>query len=271
MAIVLPHNNTQYAWAWPRVGPAIQLAIERINRDGRLLRGCALTYKFKSSELDGRCADSLAPLLAVDLKLENDPDVFVGPGCIYATAPVARFASHWGLPLVTAGASAFGFSKTGDYSTVIRTGPVFTKLGEFTAQLHETFNWTSRAVLVFQDIKTDDRPFFFLSEGIYTTLKSEFTNLSVEGKAVDKDELDQAAIIDIIQFIKENARIGDDHNQPRARGTRIFHLSGGFAGKGQKCIECRSSQHSGKHSLGYRTENLSSAFQNFDSDAIYSL
>ncbi|XP_020382787.1 atrial natriuretic peptide receptor 2 isoform X1 [Rhincodon typus] len=207
MAIVLPHNNTQYAWAWPRVGPAIQLAIERINRDGRLLRGCALTYKFKSSELDGRCADSLAPLLAVDLKLENDPDVFVGPGCIYATAPVARFASHWGLPLVTAGASAFGFSKTGDYSTVIRTGPVFTKLGEFTAQLHETFNWTSRAVLVFQDIKTDDRPFFFLSEGIYTTLKSEFTNLSVEGKAVDKDELDQAAIIDIIQFIKENARI----------------------------------------------------------------
>ncbi|XP_041041023.1 atrial natriuretic peptide receptor 2 isoform X2 [Carcharodon carcharias] len=207
IAIVLPHNNTNYAWAWPRVGPAIQLAIERVNQDRELLKDCILTYKFKSSEVNGRCADSLAPLHAVDLKLEDDPDVFVGPGCIYTTAPVARFATHWKLPLVTAGASASGFSITRDYNTVIRTGPAYAKLGQFAAHIHETFNWTSRAVLVFLDIKTDDRPFFFLSEGIYTTLRDEFANLTIPGKGVDKEDLDQTTIIDIIQFIKDNARI----------------------------------------------------------------
>ncbi|XP_078078227.1 atrial natriuretic peptide receptor 2 [Mustelus asterias] len=207
MAIVLPHNNTSYAWAWPRVGPAIQLAIERINRNGTLLSHCVLTYKFKSSEVNGQCADSLAPLHAVDLKLEDDPDVFVGPGCIYTSAPVARFASHWNLPLVTAGASAFGFATTGDYSTVIRTGPAYNKLGHFAAHIHETFNWTSRAVMVYLDIKTDDRPFFFLSEGIYTILQEEFANLTIVGKGFENNELDQATLIEIILFIKDNARI----------------------------------------------------------------
>uniref|UniRef100_UPI00398ED8EB atrial natriuretic peptide receptor 2 isoform X1 n=1 Tax=Pristiophorus japonicus TaxID=55135 RepID=UPI00398ED8EB len=207
IAIVLPLNS-KYAWAWPRVGPAIQMAIERINKDGELLKDSALTYRFKSSEENGGCVDSLAPYHAVDLKLESDPDVFVGPGCIYATAPVARFATYWRLPLVTAGASAFGFSnKTREYNTTIRTGPAYSKLGEFVNHIQDTFNWTSRVALIYLDIKTDDRPFYFVTEGIFTSMELEFANLSVHAHNVVKEELDQSAIIEIIQFIKQNARI----------------------------------------------------------------
>lgn len=208
IAIVLPHNNTNYPWAWPRVEPAIQLAIERINQDKDLLNGYALTYMFKSSEKDGRCSDTLAPFNAVDFKMKNDPDVFVGPGCTYAAAPVARFCSHWNLPMVTSGAWAFGFdNKTGDFNTTIRTGPSYTKLGEFAKHIHETFNWTSRAALIYFDLKMDDRPFYFTGEGIYTTLETEFPNMTMKFENLVNQELRQAEIIDIIQFIKDNARI----------------------------------------------------------------
>ncbi|XP_007895384.2 atrial natriuretic peptide receptor 2 [Callorhinchus milii] len=206
IAIVLPHNNTEYAWAWPRVGPAIRLAIEKINGDRSLLRDHHLTYKFMSSEQDGKCADFLAPIHAVDLKLEYDPDVFVGPGCIYTTAPVARLATHWKVPLVTAGASAYGFSnKTGEFNTTIRTGPAYPKLGEFISHLHWTFNWTSRAALIYLDIKRDDRPFFFMTEGIYTSLEYEFPNITVFSNT--EEQLDHTEILAIVHFIKQHSRI----------------------------------------------------------------
>ncbi|XP_069780323.1 atrial natriuretic peptide receptor 2 [Narcine bancroftii] len=208
IAIVLPHNNTNYPWAWPRVGPAIQLAIERINRDKELLNGYELTYMFKSSEKDGVCSQSLAPFNAVDFKLKSDPDAIVGPGCMYAAAPVARFASHWNLPLVTSGASAFGFdNKTGEYNTTIRTGPSYTKLGEFAKHIHETFNWTSRVALVYRELKDDDRPFFFIGEGIYTSLENDFPNMTVKYENIVGQERRETDIIDIVYFIKHYTRI----------------------------------------------------------------
>ncbi|XP_062898913.1 atrial natriuretic peptide receptor 2 [Mobula hypostoma] len=208
MAILLPHNNTIYPWAWPRVGPAIQMAIERINQDKELLKDYELTYKFKSSEADGSCSTYAAPFNAVEFKMTGDPDVFVGPGCTYATAAVARFASHWNLPLVTSGAPAFGFdNKTGEYNTTIRTGPSHTKLGEFAKHIHETFNWTSRAALVYWDLKLDDRPYYFTVEGIYTSLESEFRNMTVRPENHMDNELQLSDIIEIIQFIKDSARI----------------------------------------------------------------
>ncbi|XP_051888886.1 atrial natriuretic peptide receptor 2 isoform X2 [Pristis pectinata] len=208
MAIVLPHNNTFYPWAWPRVGPAIQLAVERINQDKELLKDYELTYKFKSSEADGSCSNNLAPFNAVEFKMKGDPDVFVGPGCTYAAAAVARFASHWNLPLVTSGALAFGFdNKTGEYNTTIRTGPSHTKLGEFAKHIHETFNWTSRAALVYWDLRLDDRPFYFMGEGIYTSLESEFPNMTMKHENLMDEELELSDIVEIVQFIKDSARI----------------------------------------------------------------
>ena len=91
LAVVLPERNLSYPWAWPRVGPAVRLAAAAVNARGDLLAGHALRWVFGSSEdRHGLCSEMAAPLAAVDLRFAHHPAAFVGPGCVYAAAPVAR-------------------------------------------------------------------------------------------------------------------------------------------------------------------------------------
>ncbi|MGH0162547.1 UNVERIFIED_CONTAM: hypothetical protein FKN15_065243 [Acipenser sinensis] len=204
MAVMLPNNYSKYPWALPRVTPAIHMANEAIQKDDRLLKGYNITVVTESTEDEGSgCSQTLAQINAVDLKLYTNPDVFVGPGCVYSAASVGRFATHWKLPLITAWAPAYGFAKKDEYKTIVRTGPSTTKLGEFANYVHSYFNWTSRAVIIYHDIKTDDRPYYFLIEGIYSILELE--NITVgahlypEPQKIDYKE--------IVQHIKNSGRI----------------------------------------------------------------
>uniref|UniRef100_A0A8C2F1D2 Guanylate cyclase n=1 Tax=Cyprinus carpio TaxID=7962 RepID=A0A8C2F1D2_CYPCA len=90
LAVILPLHNTEYPWAWPRVGPALHWALDKVNSDPNLLPGYHLQLVFNSSEnKEGVCSDSVAPLVAVDLKFSYDPCAFIGPGCDYSSSPVA--------------------------------------------------------------------------------------------------------------------------------------------------------------------------------------
>ncbi|NWR95783.1 ANPRA protein, partial [Furnarius figulus] len=180
LAVVLPERNLTYPWAWPRVGPAVRLAAAAVNSRRDLLPGLSLRWVFGSSEdRHGVCSEMAAPLAAVDLRLAHQPVAFVGPGCVYTAAPVARFTSHWRLPLVTAGAEAHGFDdKREEFALTTRAGPSHRKLGELGVQLHRRFNWTRRALLVYWDEKVDDRPCFFAAEGLYVQLPT-LRNLTV--------------------------------------------------------------------------------------------
>ncbi|XP_068945267.1 atrial natriuretic peptide receptor 2 isoform X2 [Petaurus breviceps papuanus] len=197
LAVVLPEHNLSYAWAWPRVGPAVTLAMEALGR------ALPVDLHFVSSEMDGACSEYLAPLNAVDLKLYNDPDLLLGPGCVYPAASVARFASHWRLPLLTAGAVASGFAaKSEHYRTLVRTGPSAPKLGEFVVTLHGHFNWSARAALLYLDARTDDRPHYFTIEGVFEALQGN--NLSVQHQVYTREPggPEQAT-----HFIRANGRI----------------------------------------------------------------
>ncbi|KAM4687204.1 atrial natriuretic peptide receptor 2-like [Rhinophrynus dorsalis] len=204
LAVVLPESNLRYAWSWPRVKPALLMALEKAQGDLQLLAGYQVNVTFLTSELHGACSEYVAPLNAVDLKLYKDPDVLFGPGCVYPAASVARFATHWHLPLITAGALAFGFKQDDDhYNTTVRTGPTAIKLGEFVSHLHEHFNWSSRAALVYHDVKMDDRPHYFIIEGVFLALDKEFNNLTVRHQMYPEDE----DVSSVIQFIQNNGRV----------------------------------------------------------------
>ncbi|XP_028821905.1 atrial natriuretic peptide receptor 1 [Denticeps clupeoides] len=170
LAAVLPQTNTEYAWAWPRVAPALNKVLEVVNGDPALLPGYRLNLVFSSSERGGVCSDSMAPLVAVDLKFSHDPWAFIGPGCDYAASPVGRFTSHWDVPMLTAGAPAIGFNS---YASITNTGPTHKKLGEFVVHLHRYFGWNHHATLVFGDNKNDERPCYFAVEGPYSELLNE--------------------------------------------------------------------------------------------------
>ncbi|XP_015828911.1 atrial natriuretic peptide receptor 1 isoform X2 [Nothobranchius furzeri] len=201
LAAILPVTNTKYPWAWPRVGPALHMAIRKVNSDPWLLPGMKLRLIYNNSENhEGYCSESMAPLAAVDLKMSCDPWAFIGPGCVYSSSPVARFTSHWDVPMVTAGAPAIGFSI---HTAVTNTGPTHIKLGEFGLKIQEMFGWHRQVVLLYDDNKdtNDDRKCYFTVEGLYTQLqKHNITShdYSLEG------EIDYKRVV---KTICENGRV----------------------------------------------------------------
>lgn len=201
LAAILPLTNTDYAWAWPRVAPALFQAVRLVNSDPWLLPGLKLQLVHGSSEnRDGFCSDSMAPLAAVDLKLSHDPWAFVGPGCDYSSSPVARFTTHWEVPMVTAGARAVGFEH---FAAVTNTGPTHRKLGEFGVRIQEAMGWRQHAMLLFSDNKdaNDDRPCYFAVEGLYTQLGQH--NVSIRERVLQADNLDYK---EEVQQIRDNGR-----------------------------------------------------------------
>lgn len=201
LAAILPLTNTDYAWAWPRVAPALHQAVRRVNSDPWLLPGLKLQLIHGSSEnCDGFCSDSMAPLVAVDLKQSHDPWAFIGPGCDYSSSPVARFTTHWKVPMVTAGARAIGFEL---YAAVTNTGPTHKKLGEFGLSIQETFGWRQHAMLIYSDNKdaNDDRPCYFTVEGLYTVLGKQ--NITVHDHVIEAD----FSYKSVVQEIRDNGRV----------------------------------------------------------------
>ncbi|XP_048881491.1 atrial natriuretic peptide receptor 1-like [Brienomyrus brachyistius] len=203
LAVILPRNNTSYPWAWPRVGPALERAIDCINRDQSLLPGYRVRYVFENSENDeGICSESIAPLLAVDLKFTHNPWAFIGPGCDYTSSPVGYFTSHWGLPMVTAGAPAVGFDFK-MYPSITNTGPTHRKLGEFALHMHHHFGWLRNALLMFDDNNLDDRPCYFAEEGIYKELLVD--NITADNLVFNEHEhIDYKNLLD---GIKQSGRV----------------------------------------------------------------
>ena len=204
VAVMLPDNYQKYPWALARVFPAILMAREDLQEKYGLLVGRSMNILNFSTEdpVAGSCVESKAQVVAVDAKLYIRPDVFIGPGCVYPLASVGRFASHWKLPLITAGGPAYGFDKREEYRTIMRTGPSTTKLGEFASMLHSHFNWTTRAVVIFHDLRQDDRPHYFLSEGIFLNLKFEL-NVTIEAQPYQAHSKEYK---DLITCMKENGR-----------------------------------------------------------------
>uniref|UniRef100_A0A3Q3K720 Guanylate cyclase n=1 Tax=Monopterus albus TaxID=43700 RepID=A0A3Q3K720_MONAL len=205
VAVMLPDNYHKYPWALPRVFPAILMAHEDLqSKHGVLLdRPINILHYSTEDPVAGSCAESRAQVVAVDAKLYIRPDAFFGPGCVYPLASVGRFASHWKLPLITAGGPAYGFDKRDEYQTIVRSGPSTTKLGDFANVLHTHFNWTSQAVVIYHDLRQDDRPHYFLSEGIYLNLKEQM-NITVEAQPYEDD---YKYYKDLITFMKERGRI----------------------------------------------------------------
>uniref|UniRef100_A0AAX7UUH8 Guanylate cyclase n=1 Tax=Astatotilapia calliptera TaxID=8154 RepID=A0AAX7UUH8_ASTCA len=200
LAAILPLTNTNYAWAWPRVAPAIYQALQQVNSDPWLLPGLKLRLVYGSSESrDGFCSDSIAPLVAVDLKLSHDPWAFIGPGCDYSSSPVARFTTHWDVPMVTAGARAIGFNL---YAAVTNTGPTHKKLGEFGVRIQEMFGWQRHATVIFSDNRdaNDDPLCYFAVEGLYELLGKR--NITVHDHVIQGDVNYKS----MVQDIRDNGR-----------------------------------------------------------------
>lgn len=55
-------------------------------------------------------------------------DVFLGPVCDYAVAPVARYSAFWNVPVITGGALADDFRDKNEYKLLTRMTGSYTQV-----------------------------------------------------------------------------------------------------------------------------------------------
>ena len=192
--VILPKNNS-YLFSYPRVSLALQYAERRLR--GADPRG-ALTFSMRYA--DSECGNP-ALFSLVDGSSQKRPDLILGPVCEYAAAAVARLASHWDIPVVTAGALAAAFShKGGEYSHLTRVAPSYLKMAEAFAAMLQHFSWRS-ALLVYEDDK-EERPCHFAVEAVYVLLHPGLLDhLHVHTLSGARDERLDAE--DLLQAVRE--------------------------------------------------------------------
>lgn len=185
--VMLPFNNT-YLFSYQRVYPAIEYARKTLERS-ELFAGLKFNVRYKNSACG---VDALYAL--VDTQGDERPNLVLGPVCEYAAAQVTRVASHWNIPVISAGALATGFrlkiSETGEYSHLTRIAPTYVKMAESFQAIFEHFAWRT-AYLIYDDDK-DERNCFFTMEGVYMVLSdyhivTDFAVLNSQEERVDAD------------------------------------------------------------------------------------
>lgn len=158
--VLLPLNNS-YLFSEARVSPAIHYAQRKLQTAGGQFSGLRFNIQYENSD----CANDALYLLA-DRSCGQKPDLILGPVCEYEAAAVVRLASHWNIPVISAGALAAGFGdKKSEYSQLTRIAPSYMKMAETFTAMFEHFTWKS-ALLVYEDDK-QERNCFFTLEGIY--------------------------------------------------------------------------------------------------------
>uniref|UniRef100_A0A8C4WWS9 Receptor ligand binding region domain-containing protein n=1 Tax=Eptatretus burgeri TaxID=7764 RepID=A0A8C4WWS9_EPTBU len=159
IVLLLP-SDTRYPFSIDHVLPAVELASSWIHHD----HGISVELK----PLDSECGNS-ALFALIDQTVNNHPDAILGPVCEYSAAPIARLATHWKIPVLTAGAMAVGFDdKQSEYGFLTRLLPGYIQLGRVFEQLLERLGDRS-VVLAYTDDQRGDRTCYFTVEGIFQT------------------------------------------------------------------------------------------------------
>uniref|UniRef100_A0A8C5P0A5 Natriuretic peptide receptor 3 n=1 Tax=Jaculus jaculus TaxID=51337 RepID=A0A8C5P0A5_JACJA len=201
--VLLPRDDS-YLFSLARVRPAIEYALRSVEGNGtgrRLLpQGTRFQVTYEDSDCGNGALFSLVDRVAGARGAK--PDLILGPVCEYAAAPVARLASHWDLPMLSAGALAGGFQhKDTEYSHLTRVAPAYAKMGEMMLALFRHHRW-SRAALVYSDDKLE-RNCYFTLEGVSEIFEEEGLHTS----AYNFDETRGLDLDDIVRYIQDSERV----------------------------------------------------------------
>ena len=103
IAVILPENRDSL-FSLSKVIPAIDLALHNVTSTGLLP-----AQKVKVKYADSQCSQSDAINQAINFYMAGQADVFFGPVCDYAAAPLVRQARYWDVPVITSGAFSGDF------------------------------------------------------------------------------------------------------------------------------------------------------------------
>lgn len=167
IGVLLPEDD-KYSWSLPRTQPALEYAVENIEKQMKLLPG----YKIQLYFNDSKCSETFGPLAAIEMYVQRLAHVFIGPACDYAVAPIARFTKYWGIPILSAGALVNAFKNKKEYSLLTRVQGSFDKAGEFFLMMCQHFNWTNVGLLYKENKVESKSRCYFALEAIFLHWKN---------------------------------------------------------------------------------------------------
>ncbi|CAG5917722.1 unnamed protein product [Menidia menidia] len=220
--VFLPLNNS-FLFSYARVAPAIRYAQLRLKEDGGEYSGFNFHLHFESSD---RANDALFTL--VDRSCARRPDLILGPVREYEAAGVVRLASHWRVPVISAGALATAFAKKdSEFSHLTRIAPSYVKMAETFTAMFGHFQWQS-ALLVYEE-DNEERNCFFTLEGVYH-LMTDYdikTHFITDDNPLYTEDLlqkmhDTEVVIMCIGADKIREIMLAAHRQHLTRGNNIF-------------------------------------------------
>ncbi|XP_061673410.1 atrial natriuretic peptide receptor 3 isoform X2 [Syngnathoides biaculeatus] len=222
VVVFLPKNDT-YLFSYARVAPAILHAQLKLKTGGTPYSDLHFNIHFESSN---SVNDALFHL--VDRSCLKKPDLILGPVCEYEAAAVVRLASHWNIPVISAGALAAAFgNKNSEFSHLTRIAPSYVKMAETFSAMFKHFAWKT-AYLIYEDDK-EERNCHFTVEGIYHLM----TDVTIETAAFSQDDpLNTDNIIQsvydsqVVILCMEGSKIRDimlaAHRHRLTSGTHMF-------------------------------------------------
>ncbi|XP_053386879.1 atrial natriuretic peptide receptor 1-like [Mercenaria mercenaria] len=140
LGVILPEVSS-YPWSIKYVMPAIEMAVESVQRD------IVPEHRVFTYVKDSECSATMGALAAMDLYKDKHVHVLFGPVCPYAVAPVARFSPHWNIPVITAGASAYDFDYKFKFKLLTRVHETYSKEADAIIKLATQFNLTKFGLL----------------------------------------------------------------------------------------------------------------------------
>ncbi|XP_078371637.1 gamma-aminobutyric acid type B receptor subunit 2-like [Oculina patagonica] len=141
-------NVSSKGWSSKGVMPAVQMALDHVNRNQTILPGYTLHEDWRDSKCDSGAA------IRAMLDLVSRPPkkiMFTAPGCSPAAEPIAEAAPFWGAVQVGFSNTSPLLSEDSRFPLFSRTSPSETINNYAIVNLLNEFKWNRVAIIVQQD------------------------------------------------------------------------------------------------------------------------
>ncbi|KAL0868345.1 hypothetical protein ABMA27_007864 [Loxostege sticticalis] len=206
LGVLLPADVNQ-VFSLVKVLPILEMAVKAVTKEDGILPKWKILVDYR----DTGCSSVEGPLAAFEFYVNGSADAFIGPGCEYVIAPVARYAGQWGIPVLTAGAQAQAFTyKDPSYATLTRMMGSYLQAGIAIRKVFEEFNWRRLAMLYHNNDPSKGQgnsPCFLTLSAIFSVMTKKGDENSIPNIPFDETNTTSTKLKQLLQKLSLNTRI----------------------------------------------------------------
>lgn len=143
MLVMLPDDDSK-SFSFNLVVPGIKLAVDKLTGVN-----FSRNIEFEVNYTNSMCDSTVPALNFIDSLRADKLDVVIGPACLYACAPVARYVRHYDKAMVSGGCLAGPFEDKVEYF-LTRLSPDFTGIAPSVTTLVDKFEWKLVCISFYQ-------------------------------------------------------------------------------------------------------------------------